>query len=340
MPEVSAESLKRALDRGERGGVFFLHGDEDYLKEELTAALVDAHLEPGERDFNLDELRGTEVSAETLASIVQTPPMMAQWRVVVVRDAEGLAGSATARGAVEAVLDRPVPGLALVLVAQIPDRSRAKFYTTLKKQAVSVLLAPLSENDVPGWLMARARADGLALEPDAAQALAAAVGTSLGVLSSELAKLRDYAGDRTTIERADVEKVVGTIPRVNRWQWLDGVAEGRFAEARHDLDAILGAGESGVGLVLALGAQFLRMALFRTGGDAALEAALPPRQRWLARKLGSQARRWSTDALAGALDDLLRADRLLKSTSSLGDDRVMEELLLRLEHRTLRGEAA
>ncbi len=339
MPEVSPENLKRALGRGERGGVFFLHGEEDYLKEELAALLVAAHLEPGERDFNLDELRGTEVAAETLASVVQTPPMMAQWRVVLVRDAQGLAGSPAARGAVEGVLDRPVPGLALVLVAQIPDGSRAKFYTALKKQAVSVSLAPLSEGDVPGWLMARAKADGLALDPEAAQAMAAAVGTSLGVLSSELAKLREYVGDRSEIRRADVERVVGAIPRVNRWQWLDGVAEGRFARARADLSTVLASGDSGVGLVLALGAHFLRLALFQAGGAAALEAELPQRQRWLARKLASQARRWSPGALAGALDDLLRADRLLKS-APLGDDQIMEELLLRLEQRTLRGEAA
>lgn len=339
MPEVSPEKLKRALEQGERGGVFFLHGDEDYLKEEVAAALVSAHLEPAERDFNLDELRGTEVAAETLASIVETPPMMAQWRVVVVRDAQGLAGSPTARGVVERVLERPVPGLALVLVAQVPDGSRAKFYTTLKKRAVSVMLAPLAEGDVPGWLMARARSDGLTLEPDAAQALAAAIGTSLGMLVSELAKLRDYVDDRKAIRREDVEQVVGAIPRVNRWQWLDGVAEGRFVEARRDLDAVLASGESGVGLVLALGAHFLRMALFLAGGAAALEAELPSRQRWLARKLAGQARRWSPGALAGALDDLLRADRLLKS-APLGDDQIMDELLLRLEYRTLRGAAA
>ncbi|HKJ93024.1 MAG TPA: DNA polymerase III subunit delta [Longimicrobiales bacterium] len=338
MSEVSPESLKRWLERGERGGVFFLHGEEDYLKEELAAALVDAHVGSGARDFNLDQLRGTEVSPETLASILQTPPMMAEWRVVVVRDAQGLAGSSTARGVVEQVLERPVPGLALVLIAQIPDGSRARFYTTLKKKAVSVSLAPLSDADVPGWLMARARARGLTLEVDAAQAMAAAIGSNLGVLSSELAKLRDYVGDRDAIRREDVEHVVGVVPRVNRWEWLDRVADGRFAEARRDLGTLL-ATDSGVGLVLALGAHFLRMALFRAGGSAALEAELPPRQRWLARKLAGQARRWTPDALAGALDDLLRADRLLKS-APLGDDQVMDELLLRMQHRTSRGAAA
>jgi DNA polymerase III delta subunit len=58
----------------------------------------------------------------------------------------------------------------------------------------------------------------------------------------------------------------------------------------------------------------------------------PPQRRWLPRRIAAQARHWSEPALDGALDDLLRADRLLKS-SGLGDGAVVEELLLRLQQR-------
>ncbi|GIS79436.1 MAG: hypothetical protein CM1200mP14_10020 [Gammaproteobacteria bacterium] len=40
------------------------------------------------QDFNLDQLRGTETDIETVASVMATPPMMAEWRVVVVREGE------------------------------------------------------------------------------------------------------------------------------------------------------------------------------------------------------------------------------------------------------------
>ncbi|MGH7507115.1 MAG: DNA polymerase III subunit delta [Longimicrobiales bacterium] len=330
MPVVSAERFTQALARGPRGGVYFLYGEEEYLKEAAAQALAVAHVDPATRDFNLDELRGASLDPETLASVCATPPMMAQWRVVIVREAQALATAARARTAIEELLARPMPGLALVLVAQIPDRSKARFWDLLRKKATAVEFAPLAPADLPGWLIARAESDGYALEPSAARALAAAVGAQLGVLVQELDKLVDYAGDRKALTAADVEAVVGRIPRVNRWDWIDAVGERRFAEARNGLATLLGGSETGVGLVIGLGTHFLRLAIGAAGGERALAEALPRHQQFLASRLGRQTRRWSLPALEAALDDLLRADRLLKS-ASLGDLAVIEELLLRFE---------
>mgnify|MGYP000197446105 FL=1 len=60
-----------------RGGVFYLYGEDAFRKEEVVSALIDAHLDSATRDFNLDQLRGTETDVETLASVLATPPMMA-----------------------------------------------------------------------------------------------------------------------------------------------------------------------------------------------------------------------------------------------------------------------
>src|SRR5690606_14142718 len=163
-----------------------------------------------------------------------------------------------------------------------------------------------------------------------ARGLAAAVGTELGVLVQELAKLEDYVGDRTTITAEDVAQVVGAIPRQNRWDWFDRVGDRRFAEARAALPVLLSGCETGVGLVIGLGSHFLRLATAAAGGERALGETLPPHQRWLAGRIAKQARGWTLPAVEAALDDLLRADRLLKS-ASLGDSAVLEELLLRME---------
>jgi DNA polymerase III subunit delta len=333
VPQLTEDALTRLLQGEPRGGVFFLHGEEEYLRDAAVAAVVAAHLDPATRDFNLDQLRGGDVEPETLASVAQTPPLMATWRVVVVREAQALSGSPRLRAAVEAVLDRPVPGLVLVLSAHLPAGTKAAFWERLKREATAVEFAPLAEADVPAWLMARAEAEGFELERTAARALAAAVGGALGVLAGEIAKLKSWAGDRTRLGIEDVEAVVGPLPRQNRWEWIDMVGEARFQEARGALPVLLDAGENGVGLVLGLGTHFQRLALLASGGEAALEAVLtPPQRRWLPRRIAAQARHWSEPALDGALDDLLRADRLLKS-SGLGDGAVVEELLLRLQQR-------
>jgi DNA polymerase-3 subunit delta len=330
MPVIGAERLTQALGRGDRGGVYFLYGGEEYLKEQATQAILVAHVDPATRDFNLDELRGSSLDPETLASVCATPPMMAQWRVVVVREAQALATAARARSVVEELVARPVPGLALILTAQLPDRSKAKFWELLRKKATAVEFAPLAPGDVPGWLIAHADAQGYELRPAAARAMAAAIGSELGVLVQELNKLVGYVGDRKRIGTPDVEAVVGSVPRVNRWDWFDAVGSRRFAEARAALATLLGGSESGVGLVIGLGSHFLRLAIAAAGGEKALAQALPPHQRWLAGRIAKQARGWTLAALEAALDDLLRADRLLKS-ASLGDVAVLEELLLRFE---------
>src|SRR5690606_22132518 len=107
------------------GGIFFLHGGNEFLKEEAAAQIVAAHLDPATRDFNLDQLSGSATEPETLASIANTPPMMAEWRVVVVRDAQALAASARTRAPIESLLESRAPDLVLILLATLPDRSKA-----------------------------------------------------------------------------------------------------------------------------------------------------------------------------------------------------------------------
>lgn len=339
MAALSTEGVRSEIAAGKGGGVYFLHGDETYLRDHAVDLLVDAYLDTGARDFNLDQLRGGEVEPETLASVTQTPPMMGEWRVVLVRDAQELTSSARHRRIVEELVDAPPPGLVLILVAAIPARSSAKFYQLLKKKARAHEFAALSDADAPGWLIERAHEHGLELEPEAARAMAAAMGPQLGPLSNELQKLVDYVGDRSTISRSDVEAVVGSVTRVDRWAWFDSVAERTFAQARSQLTDLLASGESGVGLLIGLGNHFLRLELAAIGGRNALEQELPPRQKWLARRVLAQARGWTVAQLQNGLEDMLRADWLLKSGGST-DEAVIDELLLRLQARAARDAAA
>ena len=315
------------------GGAFYLHGDEQYLKEQAVQALVNAHLDPATKDFNLDPLRGTEVDGETLASVIATPPMMAEYRVVVLREVEGLAGSKKAREHLLSVVASPPPGLALVMSCTVPKGSKAKFYKDLARLAQSRAFQELSDADVPGWLMARAQeAHGIEIEVDAARALGAAIGVSLGVLAKELEKLADFVGDRKVITRADVDAAGTKLPSQDRWRWFDMVSERRFEEARAALPVLLGMGETGVGLVIGLSAQLLRLGVARGAGARRLEELLPRNQQWLARNAVKHAKHWTADEIDRALAGLLDVDRLLKASPHT-DEHFLEAWLLGLMAR-------
>ncbi|MDX1567197.1 MAG: DNA polymerase III subunit delta, partial [Longimicrobiales bacterium] len=280
------------------GGAFFLHGADEFRKEEAARELIEQHLEPATSDFNFDRYRGGELDIETLASTLATPPMMAEWRVVVLREAEALAQSSRARDVILGAVKDPPPGLAFILLATIPERSSARFYKDLKKLARSTEFAEIAQSDVPGWLMMRAEEGfGVTLDEDAARALGAAVGSDLGILAQELDKLSEMVGDAERITLADVEAAGTHLPKQDRWGWFDMVGERRFDEALEGLPVLLSQrGESGVGLTIGLTRHLLRLGVAAEGGKRAVEEILPPHIRgWLGSKLAGQARGWTAE---------------------------------------------
>ncbi len=325
---MPAPQLPPSLRDAPKGGVFFLHGSDRFQREEALVALVDTYIDPATRDFNLDRLRGTEVDVESLASVLATPPMMAEFRVVVVTEVEALAGSAQARDVLLKVAATPPPGLAAILVADIPSGSKAKVYRSLKAACHTAEFPAVSRDDVPGWLMARAReSHDRELEPEAARALGAAVGNDLGVLVRELEKLSDMVEDGEPITLAEVEAGGTTILQQDRWKWFDLVGEKRFSAALEGLAILLARGESAVSLTIGLATHFLRIGVLVEDGAGALEEVLPSHQRWLARRLSGQAHRWSAAEVDAAVMELRRLDQLLKS-SPLRPEHLLEEWLL------------
>lgn len=311
-----------------RGGAFYLHGDDQFRKEAAVRALVEAHVDPATRDFNLDLLRGTEVTPEDLASVLATPPMMAEWRVVVVREVEGLASGKHGRDVLLQTVADPPPGLALIMSCTVPKGSKAKLYRDLARAAQSVEFKEITGDDVPGWLMDRARqVHGVELEVEAARALGSAIGTNLGVLAREMEKLTDFVGARGRITLKDVDAAGTRLPTQDRWQWFDLVGDRRFEDARRTLPVLLGQGESGVSLVIGLTSHLLRLGVAVEGGRRGLEEVLPVHQKWLAKRLGPQARKWTVDQIDHAVRGLLDVDRLLKA-SPHGDEHFIETWLL------------
>ncbi|HEY0351006.1 MAG TPA: hypothetical protein VGC48_02740, partial [Gemmatimonadales bacterium] len=88
MPAHSMESLFRSLTKGSLAPVYYFHGPEDVLKDEAVSAILDRALDPSVRDFNFDQRSAGPLDAEMVHSLCNTLPMLAERRVVLLRDVE------------------------------------------------------------------------------------------------------------------------------------------------------------------------------------------------------------------------------------------------------------
>ena len=332
MGELTYDQLGDRLARGKLGGSYFLKTEDPFLRDEAVAAIVQAHLEGGSPDFDLDQISGDDADAGGLASTLQTPPMISRYRVVVIRAAQGLTPSA--RSVVEESVRHPVEGRVLVVAAEIPRGSKAKFYTTLAQNCTTLALASPRVSEVPGWLAKRAkRVHGVVLEMPAAQLLAAGIGARLGVLAQELEKVVTFVEPEKKIGVEEVRACVGALPQVDRWQWIDKVAERKIAAALAELPDLLGSGEGVVALIGALSEALVRVGLALDGESALVQVLKRDGNygylRWKVRVYAQQSRGWSESEIESALGELLRADRLIKS-GGLSDRAALEEALLRM----------
>lgn len=330
------KSLRPAL-QDKFSPAYYLLGEDEFLKEEALRHLIDAAVDPGTRDFNLDQRRGADLDAASLASLVGMPPMMAERRVVVIREVSALGKDA--RAALEKYLRSPAPDVLVILTAP----ADAKADKVLSALSVPIDCEPLTGAQVPKWIVARVEKNlGSTITPAAVELLQDAVGGDLSQLAIELDKLASYSGGRPIDEDA-VSSVVGVRRDETPGRLLDAVAMRDSALALSLIPAVLQQPKMGaVPMVMALTTQTLALAI---GKARAIPA---PRQageyfallrtassnltgRAWGEAVSSWARangKWSAADLDHALDILLQTDLALKTSRVSSDEQVLATAIL------------
>lgn len=116
MSRVRPDQLRRQLAKAPPSGSYYVHGSQPVLRDEAVAMLLDAALDPAMRDFNLDILSAQQIDPDALEAACATLPMMAERRVVVLRDVEAWKRKTKAKQPAVAYLERPAAETVLVMV--------------------------------------------------------------------------------------------------------------------------------------------------------------------------------------------------------------------------------
>jgi DNA polymerase III subunit delta len=343
MPAQSFDAVMRSISKSEPARAYYLHGPEDLLKDELLRVILDRALDPSLRDFNLDQRSAGQLDPDDLFALCTTLPMMAERRVVVLREVEGVKRKPKLRAALLSYLERPAPETVLVLIQSGSEEDEDR---ELAKSALSVRCDPLPEERALKWLDRRARGLGVALPDDAARHLVRAVGGELASLAAELDKLAALPQDEAlTVER--VGELLGVRHGETVFDWRDAVLEGRPGPAVTLLGPLLDQpGTSGVKLVTMLGTTMIGVGIARSYYDRRLRGRPlddavfntirrvrvfgllgwgEEKSRWL-----RWAPAWPAERVVAALRAILAADRALKDTTVSDERGILTDVVLQM----------
>lgn len=366
------KTVRAAVDAKSYAPVYYFHGDDDYLKEQSLQELLDTALDASTRDFNCEVRDGGALDAETLGSLLGTPPMLADRRAVVVRDAHAL--KKAARQQLDRYLQSPASDTLVVLVTPAGQAVDA----ALAHASLPCAFEPLAPERVRRWIAHHSTTVlGVSVTDDASALLQQSVGNDLQQLASELDKCASYARGAQesnistgtgmaipdpsapipVVDDVAVSAVVGVRRGETPVDLLDAIAMRESSSALALVPFVLSQPKvSAVTLVMMLSTQTLALRWGRAKRDGGWSAGQLEREYFTylkqtgggmvgrpwgeAKTVWAKAvERWTASELRHALRLILDADVALKDTKISNEEQIMLTLVLGLA-KPARGRAA
>ncbi|CAN5908410.1 DNA polymerase III subunit delta [soil metagenome] len=317
--------------------LFAVFGEDAYLRREALGAIARTARTADETDaddIGISRFPGAQARLSEVLDEVRTLPFLADRRVVIVEEADPFVTAN--RKELESYAERPSSSGILVLsVKSWP--SNTKLAKLVEKVGLAVECKAPRESELPAWLGKLSKQRwGIKLETDAARLLVELVGPEVGLLSSEVDKLASYIGDRPSIRRDDVARMVGSGRVEDVWKMLDAATLGQGGKALADLERLLHSGEHPVPILAGMSRSLMRIShagrlrmARRDLRDACKEAGIPTFPANLER-VGQQHAHLGPARVAGLPAKLLKADLDLKGASTLPPRVILERLLVEL----------
>jgi DNA polymerase-3 subunit delta len=214
--------------------IYLFYGEESFFIDELTNYIQQNVLTETEKAFNQDIVYGKDITATNLIELSRAFPMMANYRVVILKEAQGLKDFKN----LEPYVQNPVNSTILVLSFKNTAKvdKRLKVFNLLSKNAVVFESKRLYENQVYPWIEKTLRENGLSIHTEALRLFYESIGADLSRLSNEIKKLVITQEKGKQISKEDIafniginrdynifelQKAIGLKDKLKSYQILD-----------------------------------------------------------------------------------------------------------------------
>ncbi len=324
------------LKSGELQPVYVFEGEEEYIKSQAVKALCGKLLPEGLEPMNLTELYNP--AADELIAAAETLPMMADKRVVLVREcallSSGKAADEDGADALIGYLPSVSSSTCLVFIVKGKADGRKKLYAYCKSKHIVVDFSHMTEPQAVSWIVRSMRALGKRMSEPVAERFLFTVGNDAALLKQEMEKLADYTGDRGEALLEDIAAITVQSLECTVFQMVDAQVAGDYGQALILMQRVLESGEDRM-LVLAMLLRQYRM-LYQLRcliGESVPQSEFPALLKippFAARRMQAQAMRYDKRQLKEVYDYLLDFEYRLKS-GKIPQDGCAEAALMQMK---------
>ena len=219
---VSFDSIMGDLKARKIVPVYYLMGDEPYYIDKISDYIAENVLQPEERDFNQTILFGSDVNASQIADAARRYPMMSEYQVVIVKEAQNIKNTE----ALEKYFKAPMPSTILVMChknGSIDGRKR-EYVKAIQSAGVLFESKKLRDRDLPPFIEGYLKQKNVSIDPKSTQIIADSIGADLSRLTGELDKviLSLPEQDRRVTPQV-VEDQIGVSKDFNAFELRDAI---------------------------------------------------------------------------------------------------------------------
>jgi DNA polymerase III subunit delta len=186
--------------------VYLLHGEEPYFIDAISDYIEQNVLSDLEKEFNQTIVYGKDVDIPTLVSYARRFPMMANYQVIIVKEAQDLDKIEDSAPYFESPLDSTI--LVLCWKYEKVDRRKTVF-KTIEKTGIVFESAKLYDDKIPHWIFEYLKARNYTISLKAAVLLTEFIGNDLSKIVNEISKLIINVPAGQEITEEYVERNIG-----------------------------------------------------------------------------------------------------------------------------------
>jgi DNA polymerase III subunit delta len=219
---ISVEQLMKDLQNKIYHPIYFLCGEETYYIDKVTEFMMQNILSESEKAFNQTVIYGKDADASAVTNFARRFPMMANYQLVVLKEAQEL------KNFEELIhyIEKPLKSTILVINYKYKSLDkRKKIFKSLSENAEVYESKKLYENKIPEWISKNLAKRKYKIEPKAAMLLTEFLGNDLSRIANELEKLVIVLPDHTQmITSLDIEKNIGISKEYNNFELNNALA--------------------------------------------------------------------------------------------------------------------